>query len=249
VGVPLLAPAVELVAAAANHGQAARGKPMRCGGRTKPAVADWDRDGDLDLLVGDFASGSAEAPVLTPEQEKERDALQAEQQQLGMEFAERFQKAMREAAKEAGQIVPENGPFTPPNDRALQQKIQERAIAMLEADDGAFAKYQARMGEIWKKLQPLTPGSELHGFVWFFAREGTGDPAPVAAPGVAPGAGVPAPGAPPNAAPPAQDSAPAVPAPAPPGGGAPAPGAVPAAAPSAPVPAPPPVPAPRAPCR
>jgi hypothetical protein len=52
-------------------------EPRRPGMRAKVCVADWNGDGLLDLLVGDFAQVQKPAPALTPEQERKRDELRA----------------------------------------------------------------------------------------------------------------------------------------------------------------------------
>lgn len=52
--------------------------PTHPGVRVKPATADWNRDGLLDLLVGDFVQQKRPEPVLNDEQRAERDRLRAE---------------------------------------------------------------------------------------------------------------------------------------------------------------------------
>ncbi len=183
-GAPMLAAGVTLVPSARTPGRlqvTAPSEPV-CGMRTKVAVADWNEDGRLDLLVGDFGSSSSEAPTLTPEQTKQRDDLQAEQQKLGSDFSARYQKALRDAAKAEGLPVGEGEDFEPP--AALMSKLSERAIAALEAEGGYMATYQKRMQELWQEIQPLMPKHEMHGHVWFFARTSGGDlaSAPAAAP-------------------------------------------------------------------
>jgi hypothetical protein len=191
-GAPMLAAGVTLVPSARTPGRLQPITPSEpvCGMRTKVAVADWNEDGRLDLLVGDFGSSSSEAPTLTPEQSKQRDDLQAEQQKLANDFSSRYQTALREAAKAEGLTVGEGEDFEPTQDKALMSKISERAIASLEGDGGFMPTYQKRMGELWQELQPLMPKHEMHGHVWFFARTSGGDlasapataPAPVVLP-------------------------------------------------------------------
>ena len=175
-GAPMLAAGVTLVPSARTPDRRATpttGEPV-CGMRTKVAVADWNEDGRLDLLVGDFGSSSSEAPELTPEQAKQRDTLQAEQQKLGEEFSSRYQEALREAAKAEGLEVGEGEDFEPPQDKALRSKLSERAIAALSSDDGFMPTYQKRMQALWQELEPLMPKHETHGHVWFFARTAGG---------------------------------------------------------------------------
>jgi hypothetical protein len=79
--------------------------PQRSGMRSKCSVTDWNRDGRLDLLVGDFMSQSKPEPVLSAEQITERDRLRAERDVLSQTppdyqdeeataaWSERYQKA------------------------------------------------------------------------------------------------------------------------------------------------------------
>lgn len=50
-------------------------EPKAPGMRVKLCVADWNGDGRLDLLVGDFAQVERPAPELTAEQQQQRDRL------------------------------------------------------------------------------------------------------------------------------------------------------------------------------
>ncbi len=53
-------------------------KPTR-GIRAKVCAADWDGDGKLDLLLGDFAAQNPDTPAPTPEEKVSAcDALRAE---------------------------------------------------------------------------------------------------------------------------------------------------------------------------
>lgn len=71
------------------------------GVRTKPFAADWNNDGKLDLLVGDFMQVAGPAPKLTAAQVKERDRLRkatnATSQKLTPYYT-RFSKAAEKAS-------------------------------------------------------------------------------------------------------------------------------------------------------
>lgn len=57
-------------------------EPTGHGLRTKVCVTDYTGDRRLDLLVGDYVYFQTPAPVLSPEQVRERDALREEQAEL-----------------------------------------------------------------------------------------------------------------------------------------------------------------------
>ncbi|MFN0058072.1 MAG: FG-GAP-like repeat-containing protein [Planctomycetota bacterium] len=65
--------------------------PKSSGTRTKVCVTDYNGDGQLDLLVGDYASQSTPEPNLTPAQIAERDALHAERDKLSDEMGKLYE--------------------------------------------------------------------------------------------------------------------------------------------------------------
>jgi len=77
---PRYAKGQTLITAAARRGK--RGEvgeaPKRPGTRAKICATDYDGDGRIDLLVGDFASGKRPAPKLNAEQIATRDRLREE---------------------------------------------------------------------------------------------------------------------------------------------------------------------------
>ncbi|MEX2559174.1 MAG: VCBS repeat-containing protein, partial [Pirellulales bacterium] len=83
-GEPKLAKGVALVPDSPNQfGQ--KGDSDRCGMRTKVCVADYDADGRLDLLVGDFSTASTEQNLTKEERaagERARKKLEALLQEL-----------------------------------------------------------------------------------------------------------------------------------------------------------------------
>ncbi|MBL9077883.1 MAG: VCBS repeat-containing protein [Planctomycetes bacterium] len=75
---PKFAAAVELVQGR-GHGDDESAVPTGPTHRCKPHVCDWNGDGRLDLLVGDFRSYAGPEPALTDEQKARRKQLEAEQ--------------------------------------------------------------------------------------------------------------------------------------------------------------------------
>jgi hypothetical protein len=68
-------------------------EPSRPQSRTKVHATDWDGDGRLDLLVGDFASVRGPEPELTDEQKTTRERLETEQRELSQQLSKLYEAA------------------------------------------------------------------------------------------------------------------------------------------------------------
>jgi hypothetical protein len=82
---PVLAAGEILVPPAQWDGEHPPKEPRR-GLRSKVCAVDWDGDGRLDLLVGDFANQKPDVPPPTPEQKAEADKLKAEYDALTTKY-------------------------------------------------------------------------------------------------------------------------------------------------------------------
>ncbi|MHC4940291.1 MAG: FG-GAP-like repeat-containing protein [Planctomycetota bacterium] len=93
-GKPKFAQGVTLIAAGKRGYKPleVREEPTEQGGRSKICVVDYDKDGHLDLLVGDFASVKKPDPVLSDEQKKRRDELLKQQKDFDKEYMDFYQK-------------------------------------------------------------------------------------------------------------------------------------------------------------
>ena len=92
----------------ARGGRAARragrarpwGRPPRrsrpAGIRAKVCAADWDGDGRLDLLLGDFAAQNPDTPPPTPEEKAKQDATRAELEKVQARYRELIPKIFGE---------------------------------------------------------------------------------------------------------------------------------------------------------
>lgn len=137
-----------------------------CGLRTKLAVADWNGDKKLDLLVGDFESRMRPAPELTSEQMAHRDKLQAQQQELMPVLMAASKRLMAQVYKSIG--LPENHVGPVPGDK---QEAFGEAIRAAYASDEEMKELQATFDKVRKELAPLMPGYEQRGGVYVMLRE------------------------------------------------------------------------------
>jgi hypothetical protein len=130
--------------------------PHRSAGRAKVCATDWNGDGKLDLLVGDFAFNEGQGAMLTePERTELADAthaipeVQREASEVWAELKEDAQEG--EAVTAAGE---EN--FTDADKAKL-----ERAIAL-----------NKQLAELHKKVADFEGRPSYHGWVWLYLRQG-----------------------------------------------------------------------------
>jgi FG-GAP-like repeat len=140
--VPELAAGVQLVPPGEAHfGSDAPKEPHR-GIRAKICAVDWNGDGQLDLLVGDFSTQKPDRPEPTPEQKAEQDKLRKEQEAVMGRFRELVSKL--------------HGPSRV-KEKEDRDKIQKE-----------LTDVRQRLSEIQAKLPPEY---ENHGWVWLFLRK------------------------------------------------------------------------------
>ncbi|HZU97358.1 MAG TPA: FG-GAP-like repeat-containing protein [Planctomycetota bacterium] len=88
---PVLAKGEVLVPPSTMDWEHAPGEP-RPGVRAKVCVVDWNGDGRLDLLVGDYAHLKPKLPDFTPEQKAEHEKLKAELAELEKKWEEGYER-------------------------------------------------------------------------------------------------------------------------------------------------------------
>jgi hypothetical protein len=118
----------------------------RCG-LTQIAVADYNNDDKLDILVGNNNSVNKPTPKLTDAQLKEKELLQKKTKEIEKKmdvYYKDFQKKYK-------------------ND-------QEKMYKAMNEDKG-FKKLDDEYMKIYLKLNKLMPGKESHGYVWLSLRK------------------------------------------------------------------------------
>ncbi|HEX6812812.1 MAG TPA: VCBS repeat-containing protein [Planctomycetota bacterium] len=138
---PKLAAGVELVRGKGHVAPASGEEPKLPASRVKPHVCDWNGDGTLDLLVGDFASLKGPEPQLTSEQKATKAKLEKEMQANSEAMGKLFAKCDNEPDKLAGE------------------------------DKKEWEAVQKRSSELWKELTPLQAERRPSGFVWVYLRK------------------------------------------------------------------------------
>lgn len=157
-GEPVLAPPRELLPPSAD-GEAAE-RLARPGIRARLAVCDWNGDGRLDLLVGDHASESGPAPVLTAAEEQALAAALEESFALGARRGELERAALTRWL--AARQIPPVRTAEVYDDFLVEWQASEEARALTRRQDELTA--------IQKKLNPALIE---HGRVWCFLRRGS----------------------------------------------------------------------------
>ena len=136
---PVLAAGKQLVAPGFGS-DAPRGS--RHGIRSKVCAVDWNGDGRLDLLVGDFSTHKSILPKLTPAEQTRQDKIRKE---LASAQARYFQLFTKIDAS------------TPPPEKSELAKLKKE-----------FQQVAIQMGELSSKIPAEY---ENHGWVWLFLRK------------------------------------------------------------------------------
>jgi hypothetical protein len=105
-------------------------------------AADWNGDGRLDLLLGDFATQAPDLPEPTPEQKVKHTALRTQLEDMQRRYREQVQKVFG------------------PNRAKTKEELDKANKDMQETS------------QQMQKLQSQLPAeSEYHGWIWLFLRQ------------------------------------------------------------------------------
>jgi hypothetical protein len=136
----------------------------RSGDRPKMSVADWNGDGKLDLIVGDFSSEQKEPKNLTVAKKKKRDELLKKQSDMSQDFMKAYQKIISRVLKKYGYKDEKSVPAD------KKQEFQQEIMKELQKDKD-YAAYSEKSQAIYKELAPLQGTYETNGYVWVYLRK------------------------------------------------------------------------------
>jgi hypothetical protein len=117
----------------------------RCGQRVKVCADDWNGDGKLDLLVGDYATLKPDRPEPSATEKAAHDATRAELDAVQRRYGELLDQLLATGAK------------------------REQDASVRAKRDAEFEQVRARMTKL---RESLPPDAETHGWVWLFVRRG-----------------------------------------------------------------------------
>ena len=141
-GAPMLEAPVTLVESMPEgQAQIVTGEPTRPGSRLQVDVGDWNDDGVVDLLVGDYAMLEAPARELTPAEQEELVTLREDRDRLLGELSE---------VQSAWDGEGDYQEFLDANPKAAEVMEQYRAVA--------------------DRVSELVPRPTMHGWVWLYMR-------------------------------------------------------------------------------
>jgi hypothetical protein len=175
-GRPEFAEAVELVPRHAGIGYSeflGAGESPRPGIRSQIDVADYNGDGKLDLLVGDFCTYVEPRDNLTPKERAELERLRASQARLEPALAARNAKNQEEL-KEFWKGYGVKESLTPEVQAKCRKKVEE--IQARPENKTLADEAQAIDTAMKAYLKPAGPGAlgggqdTPHGYVWLYLR-------------------------------------------------------------------------------
>ena len=128
-----------------------------CGSRTKVCVTDYNGDGLLDLLVGDFGYQSIRNPELTEEDKATEAAVRKEYEAVIARYRESLERARKAQAAD---------PLDDADSGDLPTELVKEQLEI-----------RKQLTEVQKKLNRFQPvHTEYLGHVWFFQRQKVADP-------------------------------------------------------------------------
>jgi hypothetical protein len=174
-GQPAFAPPVALIGKHEGIGYSElldAGQEPRPGIRSQIAVVDYDGDGKLDVLLGDFCTYLHVKKDLTPRQRKEFQATRGRQDQVTKKLRDSMD-ALREQWNKLMKGVPKSERNTPKNSARWQKMYEDmRQSAPYKKN---MAEYEQTRKDLLQYVEAGTTGVDkpavAHGYVWLFRRK------------------------------------------------------------------------------
>ncbi len=140
--------------------------------RSQIAVTDYDGDGKLDVLVGDFCTYLHVKKDLTPDQRREFETVRKDMDAATMFLRDGMEKLrVQYSAAMAG--VPKSEWYTPENEAKWQQMYKDiRESKEFKEKNNQYARLRLEMHKFVERSPDRSIDADVaHGYVWLFKRK------------------------------------------------------------------------------
>lgn len=171
---PALAAGVTLVPASkegaypSNRSREGAPSPAR-GARTKICAADWNHDGRLDLLVGDFSAFEETPPEPKPDEQAAVEKAKREYAEAEKRYFKAYSESrLPELWREHGRLEEAPEDENPEAEKARLEKLEQ-----IKAEIEKIEKQLEPLSKEFAALADKVPQSKYlyHGWVWLFERK------------------------------------------------------------------------------